>query len=667
MLGMRREQTDSAVLAEQVNQVYLNEQAGMAATAINATILTYVQWSAVSRPILLGWLVAVFTVTGFRTWIHHRFRRQPVHPEKAMRWARIFRWEVLMSGLVWGAAGIFFFRDVNDAHQVFTAYVLGGMVAGAAAIFSPLKSAFSYFAVPIVMPILLSTVLQGGTIHQAMALMILIFGITMWIISNRMHSTTKASILLRFENRKLVETLSGSVETAQALNENLQAEVAVRRNAEEELRRHRELLEVKVAQRTEELSRINEELRRALEEKTRMEEQRRRLEEQLLVARKMEALATLAGGVAHDFNNLLMGIGGQLSILMEAHGPDNPDLDRLQAMEKRVREGADLTRQLLGIARGGKYEARPTNLNRLVVKIKSLFASTHKEIRVRASLASGIWTVDVDQAQIEHALLNICLNASQAMPDGGNLCLKTRNAVIDAIHAQSYDVKPGEFAVVEITDTGHGMDKSVLARIFDPFFTTKEMSHGVGLGLPSAYGIVRNHDGFIEVSTEKGKGSTFSVYLPRAQVVAEKGGPGKSGARPTGDRTVLLVDDEPIVADVAALMLGKLGYRVHQALGGEVALELFREHHGEIDLVLLDMIMPGMGGRETFRRLKEIDPDVRVVLSSGYSIEGQAQELIKDGCLGFLQKPYNLSDLDSKLETALRHAQGKKAFNEKPT
>jgi signal transduction histidine kinase/ActR/RegA family two-component response regulator len=632
MSGKRRNLSDSASLAEQINQVYLNEPGGLAATIVNAIILAVVQWSQVSRTLLIGWLIAILGVTALRLWIHFRVFHYPVKPEESVRSSRIFRGGIFLSGLAWGSAGFLFFVGVDDAHRIFTAFVLGGMVAGAAAIFSPLKAGFPAFALPAVIPIFLCSLLERGVIHEAMAFMFLVFGITMWFTSKRVQSTTWATIRLRFENGNLVETLSRAVE---------------------ELRMHHGQLEAKVAERTEELSRSNDGLRHALEEKTRIKEERRLLEERLQVARKMEALATLAGGVAHDFNNLLMGIAGQLAILMDSRAPGDPDFDRLVAMERRVREGADLTRQLLGIARGGKYEALPTDFNLLVEKIGTLFGRTHKEILVHTTLAPGLWTVEVDRGQMEHAILNICINAMQAMPKGGSLSLRTGNVTVTGARARSFDVEPGDFAMVEISDTGLGMDKTTLARIFDPFFTTKEMAHGTGLGLSSAYGITRNHGGFIDVRSERGKGSTFSVFLPRSQAFAEGGIPVRAVPISSGGKTVLLVDDERILVEVTALMLAKLGYRVYQALGGEAALEIFNRNRDDIDLVILDMIMPGMGGGETFRLLKEIDPSVKVLLSSGYSIEGQAQELIQEGCLGFLQKPYNLSGLGAKLEEVL--------------
>ena len=466
-----------------------------------------------------------------------------------------------------------------------------------------------------------------------------------------------AAIRLRFENRGLLGSVSRSAREAQDLNASLKAEIRERERTQAELREHRDRLESVVALRTDELSRVNRGLREALGEKTRMEEERRRLEEQLLLARKMESLATLAGGVAHDFNNLLMGIGGQISLLMAGRREGDPELERLAAMERQVRQGAELTRQLLGLAMGGKYEVKTVDVNALVRRVAGLFARTHKEVRVAMRLEEGLGAVDADRGQIEQALLNICLNAAQAMPGGGVVDLSTRRVSLDAARAAACGARPGEFAVIAVADTGSGMDRSVLPRIFDPFFTTRGPAgegagKGAGLGLSSAYGIVRNHGGFIDVESERGRGSVFSLHLPLS---ASAPGTGDSDLRESGpgERTVLVVDDEPMVAEVAALMLQRLGLRPVQALGGEAALAAYSGSAERPVLVLLDMIMPGMGGEETFRRLKALDPGVRVLLSSGYSQEGRAQELLREGCRGFLQKPYNLDELRAKLEEVL--------------
>ena len=250
--------------------------------------------------------------------------------------------------------------------------------------------------------------------------------------------------------------------------------------------------------------------------------------------------------------------------------------------------------------------------------------------------------------------MNLFVNAWQAMPGGGDLYLETENMVMDALHAEALQLQPGRYVRIAVTDNGVGMDKATQARIFDPFFTTKEMARGTGLGLASVYGIITNHGGSINVYSEKGEGSTFQIYLPASDkaVVDETPVPEDIVK---GRETILLADDEPMVVEVGSKMLETLGYRVMTAQGGAQALDLYGRHQDKIDLVILDMIMPDMGGRETFDRLKTINAGVRVILSSGYSINGKATEILDRGCLGFIQKPYNLEQLSKKIRSAIDH------------
>ena len=249
-------------------------------------------------------------------------------------------------------------------------------------------------------------------------------------------------------------------------------------------------------------------------DKKRAEQERKKLENQLQQAHKMEAIGTLAGGIAHDFNNLLMGILGNATLTLMNMDPGHPGYDRLKNIEKYVQSGADLTRQLLGFARGGKFEVKPTNLNELIQRTSDMFGRTKKEITISLSLQKDIWTVDVDRGQIEQVLLNFYVNAWQAMPAGGNLHLQTANEALDDSYIQAFSVIPGNYVKFSITDTGVGMDSNTQKRVFEPFFTTKEKGRGTGLGLASAYGIIKNHGGFINVYSEKGKGTSFTVYLP---------------------------------------------------------------------------------------------------------------------------------------------------------
>jgi len=380
--------------------------------------------------------------------------------------------------------------------------------------------------------------------------------------------------------------------------------------------------------------------------------EKKRLEEQLLQAQKMEAIGTMAGGIAHDFNNLLMGILGNASLILSETSANYPYHTEIKNIEQYAQNGAHLTRQLLGFARGGKYELIPTDLNRLVKKTAEMFSHTRKEIRIYEKYEANIRAVNVDQGQIEQVLMNIYVNAWQAMPGGGDIYVQTENITLDENNAQSYGMKPGNYVKLSITDTGIGMDESTRQRIFEPFFTTKELGRGTGLGLAAVYGIIANHDGSIRVYSEKGKGTTFIIYLPTTEkrIPKEKKLPEEFFE---GTETILLVDDEDMVSGIGKRLLERLGYNVLVASSGKEAIEMYEKNKDKIELVILDMIMPGMGGGETFDRLKTIDPGIKVLLSSGYSIDGQAAQIMARGCKGFIQKPFNLKDLSQKVRSIL--------------
>ena len=380
---------------------------------------------------------------------------------------------------------------------------------------------------------------------------------------------------------------------------------------------------------------------------------KKRLEAQLQHAQRMESIGTLAGGVAHDFNNLLMAVQGNASLILLNKDSDHPDYKKIKNIEKQVQRGASLTKQLLGFARGGKYEVTPTNLNEIIRASTKMFARTKKEIAINSKYQEKIWAVEADQGQIEQVLLNLFVNAWQAMSGGGDLFVETENLVISADDVRSLEIKPGRYVKISVSDTGVGMDASIRERIFDPFFSTREVGKGTGLGLASSYGIIRNHGGIIDVKSEKGKGSTFDIYLPAAKSKVIDQRSEVSEVIKPGTETILLVDDEETIIDVSPEMLTELGYEVLTAKSGEEALEQYRINKDKIDLVILDMIMPGMGGGETYDRLKQIDPEITVLLSSGYSIDGQATEILKRGCNGFIQKPFNIEILSKKIREIL--------------
>jgi two-component system, cell cycle sensor histidine kinase and response regulator CckA len=380
--------------------------------------------------------------------------------------------------------------------------------------------------------------------------------------------------------------------------------------------------------------------------------QQKKLEEQLQHAQKMEAIGTLAGGVAHDFNNLLMGILGYTSLMLMHTEKTDPHYEKLKRIEQQVESGAELTKQLLGFARGGKYEVKPADLNDLIKQSSEIFGRTKKEIAIHRKLQPDLYRVEIDRGQIEQVLLNIYVNAWHAMHTGGDLYLETRNIMLDEKFSGLYDVKPGSYVRLAVTDTGVGMDEATQKRIFEPFFTTKALGRGSGLGLASAYGIIRNHGGIINVYSEKGYGTTFTIYLPASEkeiITHEK----PADKMIKGGETILLVDDEEVNIDAVGGLLEALGYTVLIAQSGQDALELYKKNQKNIHLVILDMIMPVMSGSETFERLKEINPDIKVMLSSGYSINGQAAEILERGCKGFIQKPFHINEISQKIREVL--------------
>ncbi|MBA4396497.1 MAG: hybrid sensor histidine kinase/response regulator [Syntrophus sp. (in: bacteria)] len=380
--------------------------------------------------------------------------------------------------------------------------------------------------------------------------------------------------------------------------------------------------------------------------------ERKRLVRQVLQMHKMEAIGTLAGGIAHDFNNLLMGIQGFASLIRSDLEPDHAHYKKLLQIEDQVRSGAELTQQLLGFAREGQYEVKLVDLADILKRTAAMFGRTKKEITIHRNADKALWHVEADQGQIEQVLLGIYLNAWQAMPGGGTLTLEARNTVLEEGESLPFEAPPGPYVRVSIRDTGVGMDEKTVDRVFEPFFTTKEMGHGAGLGLASAYGIIKSHGGFISVASKVGEGTTFDLYLPASR---EKAAP--VAERPEtivqGRETILLIDDEDVIIEVSREILEMLGYRVWAVRTGQEAIALYKSRKKEIDLVILDMIMPGMSGGDTFDHLKALNPAIKVILSTGYSLTGQAREIMARGCRGFIQKPYKIERLSQKVREVL--------------
>lgn len=375
------------------------------------------------------------------------------------------------------------------------------------------------------------------------------------------------------------------------------------------------------------------------------EKEKEALRQQLFQTQKLEAIGTLAGGIAHDFNNMLQGILGYAAYLKMKVPVDDPMHEPLTVIEHSAERAADLTKKLLGFARKGKYIPEPLNLNDVAENVIPIITRTFdRSIKIQTSLKSDLWIVEGDRNQIEHVILNMCLNARDAMSEGGILNIETFNTEITKETKPYGHMKEGKYAVIKVIDTGTGMDEETLKRIFEPFFTTKEVGKGTGMGLPMAYGVVKNHNGFIEVDSAPGKGSAFTIYLP---AIGKKAGREIEIAKPLhkGKGGILIIDDEEIIRNVARDILHELGYDVLLSSSGKEGVKIYADKKDVIDLVILDMIMPEMGGKETFKRLREINPDVKVLISSGYGQDSLPEQAMDNGEAGFIQKPYNINEI----------------------
>jgi PAS domain S-box-containing protein len=395
---------------------------------------------------------------------------------------------------------------------------------------------------------------------------------------------------------------------------------------------------------------------RDVTERLRAQEQLRRLEEQLRQSQKMEAVGTLAGGVAHDFNNILQGIRGYAQIISMSTTPNEPMRGHVDQIEAAVGRASALVQQLLTFSRRVQPQLRPMDLNQRVRQVVGLLTRTlPKMITIETSLEEGLTPVNADPNQIEQVLLNLGANAGDAMPEGGLLRLETSNQTLDQAFCQGHpDARPGDYVQLQVSDTGYGMDSVTIAHIFDPFFTTKELGKGTGLGLSMVYGIIRSHGGFVIVKSQPEQGSSFSIYLPAAIAEVETEAPAsKEEMTPGGGESLLLVDDDIDILNSTREVLEHFGYRVRTATSGEEAIAAYESRHAHFDLVLLDLGMPGMGGAKALQKLKEMDPEIRVIVCSGYSSETASQTASQGGAAAFISKPYRTNDMLAAIRSVL--------------
>ncbi len=378
--------------------------------------------------------------------------------------------------------------------------------------------------------------------------------------------------------------------------------------------------------------------------------------EQLHQSMKMEAIGRLAGGVAHEFNNMLTGILGYASLLKNKPNLDTSVMNAVKTIEKAAEQAAQLTRQLLGFARKGKYQTIPVDLHASIQEVLALLRWTiSKDIKVIERLNARNCVVMGDPTQIQQVVLNLAVNACESMRHGGTMLLSTVQAVVEPTHPRTSEgLKPGNYILLTISDTGSGIESHHLPHIFEPFFTTKEQTSGTGMGLAMVYGIVKNHAGCIYVDSKVGHGTTFSVFFPRTGESRDRKVEDDSGEIIMQSGTVMLVDDDQLIRETAESLLQTLGFKTIVFADGQSAVSYFRDHHRSVDIVILDMVMPEFTGLDCFRELKRINPGAHVLISTGYSLEGKAAELRAEGVCGFIQKPYTLKQISAILDQCLK-------------
>jgi two-component system, cell cycle sensor histidine kinase and response regulator CckA len=396
-------------------------------------------------------------------------------------------------------------------------------------------------------------------------------------------------------------------------------------------------------------------LYRDISEQKRAEEERRALEDQFRQAQKMEAVGRLAGGVAHDFNNLLMVISGYSEVLLAHTERDSLLYPKIEAIQQAADRASSLTRQLLAFSRKQMLELRVVDVNVIVEDMERLVRPLIGEnITLDTRLASDLGRARADAGQLEQVIMNLVVNAKDAMPKGGKITIETANESLGDGPKENLYIQPGRYVLLSITDTGCGMDKETQSRIFEPFFTTKEKGKGTGLGLSTVYGIVKQSGGYIFAKSEMGHGTTFRIYLPQVEDALEPMTPVRPSQAVGGSETILLVEDEASVRQLVRETLEAGGYKLLEAENGEAALRVASSHSGPIDILITDVVMPGMSGQELSRQLCISDPALKVLYLSGYTEDSIIHEGALEAGTAFLQKPFTLQALSRKVREVLR-------------
>ena len=605
--------TDAAVQADQIRTLYSQSLAIFAVSPLTATIVAAVLWPSGDRRLLTAWVVTMTAVIIVRAALRRRYLRAQPSADETATWARRLVWGAFTTGLLWGLGGALFYDPREVGPALVLLFAIGGIVAGASGTLALHLPAFLVFAASALLPAVARLIIEGDVPHVAMGGLGIVYGLAMWLVASNSHWAVTEALRLRFENRELLEQLTAAQVSLEETNQTLEQRVAERGAA--------------------------------LERQT----------EALRDAQRMESVGLLAGGVAHDFNNLLTIVLGSVELLLaDIRNPE--DRARLAEIKSAANRGATLVSQLLAFGRRQVMLRQVLDLNAVVNDVRPLL--THligEHIELVVSLARTPLHVEADPTQLQQTIINLATNARDAMHDGGTLTIATE--LIDGVPPGT-TFSARRYVTLSVKDTGVGMDAATKRLAFDPFFTTKDVGRGTGLGLASVYGIVEQSGGHVHVDSEPGRGSCFRVFLPwvaietteTTDVLATATAPPVGAAHPA---TIILVEDETLVREITARVLGRAGYTVLEARDGEEALQMVRRHAGHIDLMITDVVMARLGGLELARRVAGEWPGLPILLMSGYNSEEMPAD---DPTISFLQKPFTPNALLQTVSALLANA-----------
>jgi signal transduction histidine kinase/ActR/RegA family two-component response regulator len=612
--------TTAAVHAEQIRTLYRQSLAIAAVNPLNAAIVAAVLWPSASPRLLIAWVVAMTAVTLVRAVMRHRyFRAQPSIDEHVV-WARHLMWSALATGLLWGLGGAAFYDTRGLVPQLLPVFVIGGMVAGASGTLALHLPACLAFTASAILPVAVRMFAEGDQVHVAMSMLAIVFGVAMSLLAAHSNRAITEAFRLRVKNQDLLAQLSATQVSLEQTNQTLEQRVAERGAALE------------------------------------------RQSEALRDAQRMESVGLLAGGVAHDFNNLLTVVMGNVELLLGDKQHTLHDRSRLEEIQGASQRAATLVSQLLAFSRRQVMVRQVLDFNAVVADVQPLLTRLIGEhIELVISVAPTPLTVEADATQLQQTIINLATNARDAMAGGGTLTIET--ALVDGTPPGT-TLPPRRWVVLTVRDTGIGMDATTRRMAFHPFFTTKGVGKGTGLGLASVHGIVEQSGGHVVVESEPGHGSCFSVFRPaaRAETIEPAAAPRTLPAAGSSQPAMILVaEDEALVRAVTARVLDRAGYTVLEAEDGEQALEVLRRYHSTLDLVISDVVMAKLDGRELVRRVMKEWPGLPILLVSGYNPEELTTPDDPVGSVEFLMKPFTPSELLHKVSTLVGRSAGERS------